>query len=86
MVRSIQTCIYVYLMKNKKEKNIENKYYSYLIFWLACCGFLFMVYYHPGYKPISNLYFQYANFQGTEKQEYEYHINKTNLLDEIIKI
>ena len=81
MIRCIQSLINAY-----NKKIIENKYYSYLIFWLACCGFLFIVYFHPSYKPISNLYFQYANFQGNEKLEYEYHINNTNLLDNIIKL
>jgi hypothetical protein len=81
LIRSLHSLIIVYLKKN--EKNTESKPWSYLIFWLACCGFLFMVYYHPGFKPIRKLYFRYAFFDGNEKLEVKNFISNTNLIKKL---
>jgi len=83
MVRSLHSWLFVYL--KKKGKNTESKSWSYLTFWLACCGFLFMVYYHPAFKPIRKLYFRYAFFEGNEKREVKNFISKTNLIKKAIK-
>lgn len=83
MVRSLHSWLFVYLKKNNKKT--DEKSWSYLVFWLACCGFLFMTYYHPGFKPIRKLYFRYAFFDGNEKNEVKNFISRTNLVKKAIK-
>jgi len=67
LVRSIHSLIVVYL--KHKGKEIESKFWAFIAFYLACFGFLFLAYYNPGFKPILKLYSNYANFEGTEKEE-----------------
>jgi hypothetical protein len=62
MVRAIHSMIVVYL-KNK-GKETDSKFWAFITFYIACFGFLFLAYFHPGYKPIFKLFSNYANFEG----------------------
>ncbi len=77
LTRSIHSLIVVIL--KKKGKNTQSKFWVFLTFYIACFGFLFSVYYNPGYKPNVKLYCGYANFQGNEKEEILSLFPKTNL-------
>lgn len=77
MIRAIHSLIVVYL-KNK-GKDAESKFWAFITFYIACFGFLFLAYYHPGYKPILKLYSNYANFEGNEKREIYSIIDKLNI-------
>lgn len=77
MVRAIHSLIVVYL-KNQ-GKDTDSKFWAFITFYIACFGFLFLAYYHPGYKPILKLYSNYANFEGNEKEEVNSIIRKLNI-------
>lgn len=77
MVRAIHSLIVVYL--KKQGKDTDSKFWAFITFYIACFGFLFLAYYHPGYKPILKLYSNYANFEGNEKEEVYSLIRKLNI-------
>jgi hypothetical protein len=77
MVRAIHSLIVVYLKNQGKET--DSKFWAFITFYIACFGFLFLAYYHPGYKPILKLYSNYANFEGNEKEEVYSIIRKLNI-------
>ncbi len=67
LVRAIHSLIVVYLKNQGKET--DSKFWAFVTFYIACFGFLFLVYYNPGYKPNLKLYSNYANLEGNEKEE-----------------
>lgn len=77
MVRAIHSLIVVYMKNQGKET--DSKFWAFITFYIACFGFLFLAYYHPGYKPILKLYSNYANFDGNEKEEVFSLIRKMNI-------
>lgn len=77
LIRSIHSLIVVYL--SKRGFKTQSHFWGFMAFYLACFGFLFIVYFNPDYKPIFKLYSRYGNFEGSEKEEFRSIINKTNL-------
>jgi hypothetical protein len=66
-VRSLHSLIQVAL----KERGLptESRSVTYVVFWLACLGFLYLAYFFPSYQPISSMFITYASPIGNELKE-----------------
>ena len=73
MVRTIYSLIIV-LADRYKWPNYPRTANT-LVFIVACIGFLFIAFCHPSFKSINKLFLNYANFQGSEKQEIEHYMS-----------
>jgi hypothetical protein len=67
MVRSMHSMLVVWL--NKNGYSTQNKFYGWLVLTIASFGVLFLTFFYPSYKPITNLVNRYGLMQGTEEVE-----------------
>ena len=66
MVRSSHSVLVVWLKKN--GYSTHNKF-GWLVLTIASFGLLFLTFFYPSYKPITNLVNRYGLMQGTEEVE-----------------
>jgi hypothetical protein len=68
MVRSLHSLLVVWL--KKKGYPTQNKIVGWAVLTLACSGVLFLTFYYPSYRPITNLVNRYSLFADSiEKAE-----------------
>lgn len=66
-VRSIHSLLVLYLKKHNLKS--KSKFYTWLAYYIAIIGFLFLSFYHPEYKQVAGLFDTYGNLTPAEKIE-----------------